>query len=96
MAVFRRYRGDPFPETGVDAGANSAPEVFDHAPSSGAEQRLLTLAKAMKKVEHRIVPLRSVGVIVGRQLHAVMNGLFEDTALNYIAVRPALRAGRQR
>ena len=74
-----------------------APQVLDYAPSSGAEQRLLVLSQAMKEVEHRIAPLRGIlGVIVRRQLHAVVNRLFENAAVDDVAVGAALRVRRQR
>ena len=74
-----------------------APQVLDHAPSPGAEQCLLVLSQAVKEVKHRIAPWRgTLGVIVWRQLHAVVDRLFEDAAVDDAAVGAALRIRRQR
>ena len=87
-------------ETSVSVGRNNqkvddlmlTAQVFDQTPSTGAEERLLVLTKAMKKVKHRIVPLlRVIGVIVSGQLHTVMNGLLKNLAVDGVAVGPALR-----
>src|SRR5262249_50889574 len=68
-----------------------AAKVFDQAPAAGAEQRLLVLSQAMQEVEHGIVTLPGVaGVIVGRLLHAVADGLLENAAIDDIAIGPAL------
>ncbi len=69
-----------------------AAQVFDYAPSAGAEQRLLVLAKTVEKVEHGIAPRRRfLGVIVRRQLHTVVDRLLENAAVDDVAVGTALR-----
>ena len=74
-----------------------AAQVFDHAPSAGAEQRLLVLAETVQEVEHGIAPRRRIfGVIVRRQLHAVVNRLLENAAVDDVAVSAALRLVRPR
>ena len=72
-------------------------QILDQAPSPGAEQCLLVLPEAMQKVKHRIAALlRVIGVIVGRKLDAVVNGLFQDAAVYSVAIGAALRTCRQR
>jgi xanthosine utilization system XapX-like protein len=53
------------------------------------------LAKTVEEVEHGIA-LGIFGVIVGRQLHAVVNRLFENAAVDDVTVSTALRMGQVR
>src|SRR5450432_2451096 len=53
-----------------------AAQVFNYAPSAGAEECLFVLTETVQEIQHRIAARRrSFGVIVRRQLHTVVNCL---------------------
>src|SRR6185369_9158928 len=73
-----------------------ATKIVDDAPSAGTEKSLLILAEAMKEIQHGIAPrCGTIRVVISRQLHAVVNRLLQNAAVQGAAIGTALRICRE-
>ncbi len=68
-------------------------EVIEQRPSSAVKEGLLVVAQSVKKVKYRVALRRSpgrAGVVAGRQVNAVVHWIFKNSAIQCVAVDPAL------
>ena len=74
-----------------------AAQIIEQGPAATVEEGPLIVAQAVQKIEHRIVLgglLRRTRIVGCGQVHAVMDHLFEDVAIQSVAIDAAL--GRRR
>jgi hypothetical protein len=70
--------------------------IVEHGPAPRVEKGLLVVAEPVKKIKHRKVlggVLGRASVITCRQIDAVVDGVFENVAVEGVAINPTLRVG---
>ncbi len=68
-------------------------KIVEQRPSAAVEERLLVIAEAVQEIEHRILLCRILvraGVVAGGKIDAVMDWMFQNAAVQRIAVDAAL------
>src|ERR1700688_1331066 len=75
------------------------PEIVEQSPSARVKKSSLVVAEAVQKIKHRVGlgwMLRSAGFIAGGQVNAVMNRMFQNSAVQRVAVDSALSVYKKR
>ncbi len=74
------------------------PEIVEQSPSASVKKSSLVVPEAVQKIKHWIVlgwMLRGAGVIASGQVNAVVNRVFQDSAVQRVAVDAALSVDRK-
>ena len=75
------------------------PEIVEQSPSAAVEESLLVVAQAMQEVKHGIALRRTpgcAGIVAGRKVNAIVDLVFQNPAVQRVAVDAALRVNWKR